>query len=281
MTDVPNNFTLPADLKGGAWGEKTDKAKLFRSIVANPPRMSNSLTSSSLCQELNKVKIFVAREMQYDQRYKSIITHLVKTNQELEADKYLENYESTLGTVFALGDPDSLQYSNIAFGFKVLPYEGESPFSILDESRDEDSKIRKYISFIRRSLNYPFGLKLADRISYLFDLSKEDAMEEEGEEEMSSESLKYFVYFIQSVPNLNYPDVVLTPDGNIVAEWRVDQNRHFNVEFMEDKYTHFVIFAPNQFDSQRPIRMSGVAPWEELIDLIHAQKVASWVLNNG
>ena len=123
----------------------------------------------------------------------------------------------------------------------------ESTYSKIDESGDEDSKIEEYISFIKESLNHPFGAKLGERINYLFGIAKKDAEEEEGEEKMSSESLKYFVYFIQSVSNLNYPDVVLTPEGNIESVWRRDRSRLFSVEFLEDKFVHFVIFAPNSF----------------------------------
>ncbi len=148
----------------------------------------------------------------------------------------------------------------------------ESPFAIVDDFRDNDAKVVELISFIRKFLKAPYSSKLSKRIEILFEYSNEDP----EEPEISTESLQNFVAFIQAFQNLTYPDVVLSPSGNIVSEWRADPNRHFSAEFLPSGEVRFVIFKPNTFNQERPIRLSGLAPWESLSDIISLHGVFRW-----
>jgi hypothetical protein len=93
--------------------------------------------------------------------------------------------------------------------------EPESPFDKLEELLSNDEKVLEIILHVRNQLNINFSKQLADRINFLFDVSKEEYPEEVA---ILPESLRNFVSFLQSETNLKYPDVVLSPSKNI-RDW--------------------------------------------------------------
>lgn len=111
------------------------------------------------------------------------------------------------------------------------------------------------------------------RIQFLFEASKEEYPDEVA---ILPESLKNFVSFLQMEPNLQYPDVVLSPDKNICAQWRTVPNRHFSVEFLPVGDVRFVIFSPNPKHPDKTNRLSGIVTVDSLMQTAQPQGVRSW-----
>ena len=111
-------------------------------------------------------------------------------------------------------------------------------------------------------------------MDYLAKISQEEYPEHAP---IAPESLQDFVAFLESTLKLVYPGVVLTPSGNIQAEWRNGKNRHFAVEFVGSGDVHFVVFAPDPKDAYKTIRASGMATVASLTDIVRPYGVDSWV----
>ncbi len=151
--------------------------------------------------------------------------------------------------------------------------ESESPFDYLYELRNEDEKVLELISHIQGQLNIDFAERLTSRIQFLFEVSKEEYPDEIA---IISGSLRNFISFLQSSPNLNYPDVVLTPSKNIRVQWKTANNRHFAVEFLSTGDTQFVVFSPDQKHPERTIRLSGLVSLDSLMETVKPHGILGW-----
>lgn len=152
-------------------------------------------------------------------------------------------------------------------------FELESPFDELEKRLNNDDKVSEIVLHLRSLLNISYAKRLADRIQFLFNASKE---EYPGEVAILPESLRCFVGFLQSAANLKYPDVVLSPSKNICAQWRTGPNKHFAVEFLPTGDAHFVIFTPDPIHPEKTIRMSGIVSVDSLIQTTQPHGVLSW-----
>ncbi len=151
--------------------------------------------------------------------------------------------------------------------------EPESPFDSIVDRLNDDEKVNEIVKFLNDQLNITFAKKLADRIQFLFETSKEEYPEETA---ILPESLKSFVGFLQSAKNLKYPDVVLSPSKNIRAQWRTAPNRHFAAEFLPTGDAHFVIFTPDPKHPDKTNRMSGIVSVDSLMPTAQPHGVLSW-----
>ena len=150
--------------------------------------------------------------------------------------------------------------------------ESESPFDEIIDRLGDDEKINEIVKFLNQT-DIAFSKRLTDRIQFLFEASKEEYPNEVA---IIPESLKNFLGFLQTEPNLKYPDVVLSPDKNICAQWRTAPNRHFSVEFLPVGDVRFVIFSPNPKHPNKINRMSGIVSVDSLMQTAQPQGVRSW-----
>ncbi len=155
----------------------------------------------------------------------------------------------------------------------VSPHELERPFDKLYDLLSDDDKTIKIISHIRSQLNRTFAPQLAERLTFLADVAKEEVPQEAA---IEPQSLSHFVGFLQSVPNLRCPTVVLSPEKNIRAQWRAGPNRHFVVEFLSTGDARFVIFSPDANQPEKTIRLSGSTSIDSLLETTEPHGVLSW-----
>ena len=149
----------------------------------------------------------------------------------------------------------------------------ESPFDKLDDLREEDERVREIISHVRGHLKADFAQQLADRLEFLLEAASEEYPDEVA---ILPESLRNFVSFLQSAPDLKYPDVMLTPSKNIRAQWRTAPNRHFAVEFSATGNAQFVVFSPDPNHPESIIRLTGLVSIDSLIETVRPHEVLSW-----
>lgn len=172
---------------------------------------------------------------------------------------------------------------------------GYSPLDSIGESEDSKSVAREQKEFLRRiESNKPsvalevlnefltskgketFPQTLIERLSYLEEVSEEEYPEQGL---ISEGSLRFFLCFIQWLTRLSafdYPDVVLTPDGNIRAIWRSEKNRYFALEFLQDGIVRFVAFYPGSRAPSKMIRSSGMTTIDNLLEASQFPHVLGW-----
>lgn len=150
-----------------------------------------------------------------------------------------------------------------------------SPFQTIDERRSEAEKVSELIELIRRSDELPFAKRLAKRLKELVRIAQEEAPDQS---EMSSVSMRTLIRLLKDHPDLSEPGVVLTPSGNIRAQWRAAPNKLCAVEFMGDGRVRFVVFAPGTGDPPQTIRVSGIAlPVEDFMSAIEPYGADTWM----
>jgi len=167
----------------------------------------------------------------------------------------------------------------------VQPYTGKAYYLIQSKyhvsskqsSRQKDSSIPELITTIQTTSNLGFAGRLAARLNDLYESSQEEFPDQQP---MSSRSLQDFLTLIRSVPGITHPQIVLTYEGNIRAEWTKSHTKHFAVEFLGDNRTKFVIFAPDTNNPYRINRVSGFSTLASLLEIAFPYNVLSWAVDN-
>ena len=157
----------------------------------------------------------------------------------------------------------------------------ESPFERLFYLQSNDDRVKDLVEFADDSLDLPYSHRLMRRLRNL----QEGAIEEApNHASMSSGSLQSFVSFLSDSPkNMKYPEVTLTPNGNIYINWHGQNRKNFAIEFLPSELSHhntarFVIFYPKSSDPTSMIRLSGTAPTSSLIEIAESHGALAWIL---
>ncbi len=137
----------------------------------------------------------------------------------------------------------------------------------------EDKQVQELIFRFRTFRSIPYHKRLADRLLSLFDNAKEEDPDSLG---IAAGSLRDFYDFLRLHDNLKYPSIILTPDENIYASWKSEQNRVFSVHFLSNKDVRFVIFKPIKKYPDRKFRFSGAATIDTLMDEI-PKDMLDWI----
>ena len=152
--------------------------------------------------------------------------------------------------------------------------ENEDPFTQTDLLNNEEDQVQELIFQIRKSLSITYHESLANRLLTLFNDAKEEDSTSLG---ISVGSLRNFYNLFRLHTNLKCPTISLTPDYNIYASWRGEQNRVFSVHFLPNGDARFVIFRPNNRHPGRQIRLSGIATTDVLMETVAPDSVSDWI----
>lgn len=152
--------------------------------------------------------------------------------------------------------------------------ENEDPFTQADLLNNEEDQVQELIFQIRKSLSITYHESLANRLLTLFNDAKEEDSASLG---ISVGSLRNFYNFFRLYTKLKCPAISLTPDYNIYASWRGEQNRVFSVHFLPNGDARFVIFKPNDRHPGRQIRLSGIATTDVLMETVAPDSVSEWI----
>jgi len=152
--------------------------------------------------------------------------------------------------------------------------EKEDPFTQADLLNNEEDQVQELIFRIRKSRSIPYHESLANRLLALFKDAKEEDPDSLG---IAAGSLRNFYNFLYLHTNLKHPAISLTPDYNIYASWRGEQNRVFSVHFLPNGDVRFVIFKPNDRHPGRQIRLSGIATSDILMETVAPDSVSDWI----
>ena len=151
----------------------------------------------------------------------------------------------------------------------------KNPLTQGDLLKNEEDQVQELIFLIRRSISIPYKGNLANKLLTLFNDAKEEDPYSLG---MSAGSLRSFTNFLLSHTNLKCPTISLTPDYNIYASWRCEQNRVFSLHFFPNGDARFVIFKPNNRHPERVTRISGVATTDILMEtVVIPNRIEEWI----
>lgn len=145
-------------------------------------------------------------------------------------------------------------------------------------TNDPESSLSDLIDLFRHYPKMDFAERIAARLDYLLEVSREEQPEQAPP---AAGSLDSFLAFLTKNPGLAYPDIVLTFDGNVRAEWTHSSNEHFAIEFCEDGNVRFVIFAPDPKHPYKTSRVSGTATIDSVVGLAEHYQVSRWVRLEG
>lgn len=146
--------------------------------------------------------------------------------------------------------------------------EGQVKELILDQ-------VRELVLRFRFLYSIPYREALVNRILTLFKDAKE---EDELSIGISPGSLRNFYYFLCAHSDLKRPQISLTPENNIYASWKAGNDKVFSVHFLPNEDTRFVVFAPNNRQPERPIRISGIATVDVLMNVVEPHGVKNWAM---
>ena len=132
------------------------------------------------------------------------------------------------------------------------------------------------ISRIRFSKQIFHSERISNRLTDLRCMIRE----EEGEmADISVDSLRTFFSFLKMHPNIRYPEITLTPDGDIYSRWKGDEGALFSVEFLPDSNVGYVVFASNPRHPGEVSRNSGTDFVDTVFEQINAAfGISAWIL---
>lgn len=117
--------------------------------------------------------------------------------------------------------------------------------------------------------------RIVQRIRALRQMVRDD---ENEDGDISSDSLRSFFEFLNLHPELNYPDISLTPDGDIYARWKGRDRSLFSVHFLPQSRVRYVVFTPDRKRSDLIDRISGTSSVDTVLETAdRAYGVTGWV----
>jgi hypothetical protein len=137
----------------------------------------------------------------------------------------------------------------------------KSLFYLTDQWRRQEVTHR--IARIKTCTNFDIGEKIADRLTALREMHKE----EEGEEaDISTESLRALQLFLQSAGRIQPPEITLTPEAEVYLRWKAGPERLFAVHLVNGRMVRYAIFAPNPRHPRFVRRLSGIESADTVLE---------------
>ena len=103
------------------------------------------------------------------------------------------------------------------------------------------------------------------------------AQEEQPEQAPPSlASLKSLTAFLVRHSELACPEIVLSPEGHLTAQWREGRGKLLSLRFVDDEDVQFVIFAPDPRRRYKTARVSGRASADSVMALAKPYGVLAW-----
>ncbi len=144
--------------------------------------------------------------------------------------------------------------------------------TVVDPLKEANRLIQEILfSHVILSLNSNFK-ESAERIDVLRKI--EDL--EDGENPLSVESAQGFSNFIPKFTNLGEPLLGLFPEGTLSAEWRVADDKHFLIEFIDNHTISFAMIVPDTNAQDGKFRLNGRGSQEAGLQALKKNGVTQW-----
>lgn len=93
-------------------------------------------------------------------------------------------------------------------------------------------------------------IELLERIAELNKFLSEDP----DDYDLRANSVSACLQFLSTNTDLNYPEIVASPNGTIICQWRKGKDYNLTIEFLDDYNLSYFVFSPM---SGKTIRVSG------------------------
>ena len=111
------------------------------------------------------------------------------------------------------------------------------------------------------------GLRtIAERLDYLYEISGDD---DSNGARMTLTSLRALALFFVSEPQRDEPDIGISPDGHLLAEWRVRDGGILAMKFLPDGLIQFAAVS-SATAVQQPLRIHGTLPKDQATGSVRA-----------
>ena len=131
---------------------------------------------------------------------------------------------------------------------------------------------RRQFSLISLSLQEEDFTKSAERISELVELQDF----EEGEKPLSLESVQNFQKFIRDFTVLGEPRLGIFPEGTLSAGWRLADNKHLLLEFLENDEVSFAMIGPDDEAADGKFRLNGRGSKRSVLESLNNNNIPQW-----
>lgn len=98
---------------------------------------------------------------------------------------------------------------------------------------------------------------------------------EEGDEPLSIESVKGFVAFMRRFADLGEPLLGLSPQGFLGSTWRIADDKHLYIQFLNANEAMFSSVSPGTEDGLL-FRMSGRGSLTDVLQTLRAKGMDKW-----
>jgi hypothetical protein len=150
----------------------------------------------------------------------------------------------------------------------------QDPITQANLLNSEENQVQELIFRIKTSRYIPYRERLANRILALIKDAKEEDPDCIG---IATDSLRNFYNFIHLYTDIKCPIITLSPEYNIYASWKGEQNRLFSIHFLPNADVRFVMFKPNDKHPKRKIRVSGLATTDIIMETLTPYCIEDWV----
>ena len=106
---------------------------------------------------------------------------------------------------------------------------------------------------------------IATRLDYLHEISRDDP----DEPTMALASLRELALFFVSEPQRDEPEIGISPDGHLQAEWRVGDGGILAMKFLPDGLIQFAAIS-RPTGGQQLLRVNGTLPKDRALDAVRA-----------
>jgi hypothetical protein len=157
--------------------------------------------------------------------------------------------------------PDDTRYSIDTVGetINLFPNPFTDPLTPFEQlSTLEEDEREKLLEKIK-SFSLTYAKRIFDRLKDLDSASKE---EYPNTKLISVESIFGFKKFLEQFAKFNfkYPDITLTPLGNIRIQWQTSKVNYLSIEFISNQESKIVLFTPDQNIVGKIIRLAVKTP---------------------
>ncbi len=99
---------------------------------------------------------------------------------------------------------------------------------------------------------------------------------EEGEQPLSLESAQGFQEFICEFCALGEPILGLFPEGTLSAGWRIADNKHLIMDFLDSNIVSFALIGPDGNAADKKFRLNGRGNQKKIIKILAKNGVEEW-----
>ena len=131
---------------------------------------------------------------------------------------------------------------------------------------------REQFSSIFMSLQEQSFTESAERINELANLQDF----EEGEKPLSLESVRNFQQFIGDFTVLGEPTLGIFSEGTLSAGWRLADNKHLLLEFLENNEISFAMIGPDDDATDGKFRLNGRGRKKRVLESLNNNNIPQW-----